>query len=330
MMFRGSRTRKAWTSRSASFALSRATVALFQSRPRRSAVAGAGGPSSPGWGLSSRASLRPVLAWEPSVRVRDDGPAPCMAATRSTRERKPEPSSARPPPLIHRRRPVSMHAAFRRPRAGMAARGPGAARPPSPVHPGRMRGLAASARRRAHRPLPVPLARRDGNAHRGLLGGHGAARGRGQGARRRRLQLRRGPARALRGRAPRGVAPALVLARPPKGGGEGAPLVGGPRDGDDRLQPDAVRLAHGQLRRRARGAAGPRRLASPLARVPAADPGPEPLPARRAAAHCRAAWRLRLRGGGGVDALLEGVTGAIVGARSPEQVDGWVAAASLE
>src|SRR5438105_4135681 len=123
MMFRGSRTRKAWMSRSASFALSRATVALFQSRPRRSAVAGAGGPSSPGWGLSSRASLRPVLAWEPSVRVRDDGPAACMAATRSTRERKPEPSSARPPPLIHRRRPVSMHASFREPARPMAARG---------------------------------------------------------------------------------------------------------------------------------------------------------------------------------------------------------------
>ena len=40
-----------------------------------------------------------------------------------------------------------------------------------------MRGLAAAAGRGAHRPLPVPLARRDGHAGRGLVGGDGAARG---------------------------------------------------------------------------------------------------------------------------------------------------------
>ena len=64
-------------------------------------------------------------------------------------------------------------------------------------------GIEASLRRLRHglrRPLPDPLARRGGQPHRGGLGRDGQAPRRGQGARRRRLQLRPGPARTLRGR----------------------------------------------------------------------------------------------------------------------------------
>ena len=55
----------------------------------------------------------------------------------------------------------------------------------------------------------------------------------------------------------------------------------------------------------------------------------EPRAARRAAADRGEARRLDGRGGGRVDAALAGVTAAIVGARSPQQVDGWLAAAAL-
>ena len=53
-MFSGLRTRNAFTPSSESLLLKRRTVCLFQSRVRRSSVAGAGGPSSPGAGLSKQ------------------------------------------------------------------------------------------------------------------------------------------------------------------------------------------------------------------------------------------------------------------------------------
>ena len=52
--------------------------------------------------------------------------------------------------------------------------------------------------------------------HRAGLGGDAQARGRGPGARRRRVQLRRAPARALRGARPRGLPAAAVLAHQPR------------------------------------------------------------------------------------------------------------------
>src|SRR6185503_10206120 len=100
-MFSGSRTRKALRSRSASRSLKRCTVARFHSRGRRSAVAGAGGPSSPGCALSSSASLLPVASrFKAAVQEVVDA-----AATLSTRDRNPLPSSAKPPRLSHDRRP---------------------------------------------------------------------------------------------------------------------------------------------------------------------------------------------------------------------------------
>src|ERR1700730_7897626 len=108
MMFKGSRKRKAWMSWSASLALRRPTVAWFHSRLRRSNFAGGGGPSSPGCGFRSSDSLLPPLKDSPRVRVSEDARAVCMAATRSPRDKRPEPRRARPPPLIQRRRFNSM------------------------------------------------------------------------------------------------------------------------------------------------------------------------------------------------------------------------------
>ena len=59
------------------------------------------------------------------------------------------------------------------------------------VDPARVRSVAAAARRRADRSLPVSLARRDRHAGRGFVGGDGAARRGGKGPRGRRLELRR-------------------------------------------------------------------------------------------------------------------------------------------
>ena len=60
------------------------------------------------------------------------------------------------------------------------------------------------------RPLPDPLARRPGQPDRAGVAGDAQAAGRGPDARRRRLQLRRRPARALRGARPRRLAAAAV------------------------------------------------------------------------------------------------------------------------
>ena len=99
----------------------------------------------------------------------------------------------------------------------------------------------------------------------------------------------------------------------------------------DRLQPDAVRTAHGHASPRSgstRFAA--RRLAPPLARVPGAEARSEisrfatrcaPIAAKHgvSVAAVAVAWT-----------LCWPITAAIVGARSPRQVDGWIAAAGVK
>ena len=72
-------------------------------------------------------------------------------------------------------------------------------------------GVARTPGHRRDRPLPAPLARRDGRADRGHVGCHGRAPGRRHGAVHRRLELRPGADRAMRGDPPRGFAPAGVL-----------------------------------------------------------------------------------------------------------------------
>ena len=124
-----------------------------------------------------------------------------------------------------------------------------------------VRGVAAAARDRGDRPLPVPLARPVGHAARGFLGRDDAAAGRGQGPLHRRLELRRGAARGLREAAPRAVAAAALLDDPPRRRGERDPLVPGARHRRHRLQPDAVGPAHRRLQRRARGRDAAGRLA---------------------------------------------------------------------
>ena len=64
----------------------------------------------------------------------------------------------------------------------------------------RVRGLAAPARRRAHRPLPVPLARRDAARRSRTRGRRWRGWSSREDPRGRRLELRRAPARAVRGR----------------------------------------------------------------------------------------------------------------------------------
>jgi len=102
------------------------------------------------------------------------------------------------------------------------------------------------------------------------------------------------------------------------------------RDRRHRLQPDAVGSPHGHLHGRARHGVGTGRLASPQRAVPAAALGKnlalrdalKPI-ARRHGTTVSAvavAWTL---------AWL-GVTGAIVGARTAAQVDGWIGGATLE
>ncbi len=164
-----------------------------------------------------------------------------------------------------------------------------------------VRGLAAAAGRRDDRPLPVPLARPD--RHRRPLG--------------RRLELRRAAPRAVRGGRPRDLPPAPLLDDPPRRGRERGPLVRRPRHRRHRLQPDAVGPADRLLHRGAGRVPPGRRLAPQRPPLPGAEAQPEPRPARRPAPDRGEARR------------WPGVTGAIVGARSPRQVDGWLAAATL-
>ena len=92
------------------------------------------------------------------------------------------------------------------------------------------RSLAAAARRRAHRPLPVSLAGRGRHPDRGVMGSAGAVGGGRKGPRGRGLQLRRSAARTVRGHPPRGFAAAAVLrssgGRRPPPRSPGAPRTG--------------------------------------------------------------------------------------------------------
>src|SRR5512136_1902276 len=107
MMLSGSRQRNAWIPWSARVLLKRATVALFHSSGNRSAVVGAGGPSSPATGFKSSFSLAPVACCLSTSRSEGD-PLDCCVATASTRERKRLPSRARPLPLSQFRRLLGM------------------------------------------------------------------------------------------------------------------------------------------------------------------------------------------------------------------------------
>ena len=93
------------------------------------------------------------------------------------------------------------------------------------LDPAEVRSLAPPPRCRAHRSVSGPLARRRRHADRGVVGRDGAPGRRRQGAGGRRLQLRRRPARALRGHPPRGFVAAAVLAHPARGRQGRDPLV---------------------------------------------------------------------------------------------------------
>ena len=160
------------------------------------------------------------------------------------------------------------------------------------------------------------------------MGRDDEAHGGGKGPRRRRLELRR---RLLeRCEAIRHVdslQPPFSLIRR-DAARERDSVVREPRHRRHLLQPDAVGHADRELHRRARGGVGRRRLAARLARIPAAE-------ARRNLALRDALRPIAQRHGTSVSAVAvawtlawPGVTGAIVGARTPEQVDGWIGAAS--
>src|SRR5947208_12396790 len=193
-----------------------------------------------------------------------------------------------------------------------------------------MRGVAPAARRRTDRPVPISLARRDGDARRGFLAHDGTPHRGRQSTGRGRLELRRRVARALRGDPPRGFAAAAVLPDPARGRGAGDSLVRGARDRRHRLQPDAVGSLDGRLYSRARRGAGSGRLAPPQPQFqqPALDKNValrdalKPIARRHGttASAVAVAWTL----------AWPGVTGAIVGARTAAQVDGWIGAATLD
>ena len=88
------------------------------------------------------------------------------------------------------------------------------------------------------------------------------------------------------------------------------------------LQPDAVWHSHRELLPRARRADGRRRLAATVERNIALRDALRPIATRfdTTVSAVAVAWTL----------AWEGVTGAIVGARSANQIDGWIDAATLD
>ena len=123
---------------------------------------------------------------------------------------------------------------------------------------------------------------------------------------------------------------AAVLAHQPRDRRRAPRLGEGPRHRRHLLQPDGIRPAHRLVLGGHGDGSAARRLATARRRLHPAGAGPQPGAARRPAAHRRAprldaaavavAWVL----------AWPGVTGAIVGARSPQQVDGWIDAAGLD
>ena len=155
--------------------------------------------------------------------------------------------------------------------------------------------------------------------------------GRGQGARRRPLQPQRRPARRGGACRARGHAAAAVFRDPARRRRDRASLVRGAPNRRHRLQPDAG----GPAQRRLHAPSGP--PSSPR------TTGARGRPSSRARS-CSATWRSRTRwraiarrhdttvGAVAVAWTLAwpGVTAAIVGARRPSQIDGWIDAARLE
>ena len=204
-------------------------------------------------------------------------------------------------------------------------------RSPPRIDPGGVRAEPAPARRRTDRSLPGALARLDDrDVDGGVLGHDGRARGRGEGSLDRRLQLRRRPARALRGRAPRRLGPAAAVAARARRALHRRAVGGGARRRGARLLPARLRDTHGRIRPR-------------TDREPRDDDWRREAPAFREPLLSQNLVLVERLGqiaeglGATVPGLAvawvlaqAGVTASIVGARLPGHVDGWVAAAGLE
>src|SRR2546426_3917638 len=194
-----------------------------------------------------------------------------------------------------------------------------------------MRCVAAPAGRGAHRPLSVPLAGRDRHACGGFLGGDGAANRERKGAGGGCLELQRQSTRALRSDPACGLAPASLFSLIRREAaaheipwcaehGTGvvcySPMQSGLlTDGFTAARLNA--LSPDDWRRRA-----PEFQQPNLERNLALRDALRPIAQRHGTkvSAVAVAWTL----------AWPGVTGAIVGARSPEQVDGWIRAATLE
>ena len=204
-------------------------------------------------------------------------------------------------------------------------------RPQPGLAAGRVRGLAAAPRGRAARPLPAALA---GRRRRGRRSGLGDAR---RAARARARSAGPGSAtstptlleRCAAIRPARRRPAAALAARRREATGERAALAGRRGGADDRLQPARVRACSPAASRCERLAALPEddwRRRRPRFQSPEVEralaPGRAAAPDRRRARHrASPSWRSPGR------STSSGVAGAIVGARTPAQVDGWIGAA---
>ena len=198
------------------------------------------------------------------------------------------------------------------------------------VAPPRGRAIADAARRRADRSLSDALAGGRRHADRGVLADAARPQDGRQGARGRALEPQGRSARSRRAARPRRHAAAAVLAHPPRRARRGASVVPRARHRRHRLQPDAVGAADRIVHRSAGRGARPDdwrsrspefqspRLQSNLALADAL----RPIAARHGTTvgAIAVAWTL----------AAPGVTGAIVGARNPAQVDGWIDAGRIE
>ena len=135
---------------------------------------------------------------------------------------------------------------------------------------------------------------------------------------------------SLRGRRSRRLAAGTLLADSSRDRRARDSLVPGARDRRDLLQPDADRDSYRHFQRGSRGSAWRRTTG---AAIPRSSRSPSCRPTFCCAMRC---GRLRRRHGTTVSAIAvawtiatPGVTGAIVGARSAEQVDGWIDAARV-
>ena len=203
---------------------------------------------------------------------------------------------------------------------------------PRPRLPARgVRGLAATAGRRAHRPLPAALAGRRGRGGRGGLGDAGRAAPRGQdplgGCQQLRLPRCSSAAHRIR---PLDSAQLPLSLLEQRAVDERAALAGGPRRAGARLQPAGVGAALRPLLARSPGGAARGRLAAAASALP--EPGGRARAASgRAAASDRRAssapaspsWRSP------GCCTSTGSPGRSPAPAAPAQVDGWIGAAAL-